>query len=107
MPSATRSHTCRFPPSTAAASGPITSKSAPTGKLNVQVFPNVESMIELVGAVMAECDEDWSFRHAIASMDLLEKAAAPKPAIGEEAAAMAERPVPVAMESAGMPGKAA
>ena len=73
----------------------------------VQVFQSVESMIELVGAVMAECDEDWSFRHAIASMDLLEKAAAPKPAIGEEAAAMAERPVPVAMESAGMPGKAA
>lgn len=73
----------------------------------MQVFPSVESMIGLVGAVMAECDEDWSCRHAIASMDLLEKAAAPEPAIGEEAAAMAERPVLVAMESAGMPGKAA
>ena len=73
----------------------------------VRVFPSVESMIRLVGAVMAECDEEWSCRHAIASMDLLEKAAAPEPAIGEEAAAMAERPVLVAMESAGMPGKAA
>ena len=73
----------------------------------VQVFPSVESMIRLVGAVMAECDEEWSCRHAIASMDLLEKAAAPEPAIGEEAAAMAERLVLVAMESAGMPGKAA
>ncbi len=64
-------------------------------------------MIRLVGATMAECDEDWSCRHAIASMDLLERAAAPEPAIGEEAAAMAERLVLVAMESAGMPGKAA
>lgn len=73
----------------------------------VQVFLSVESMIGLVGAVMAECDEDWSCRHAIASMDLLEKAAAPEPAIGEEAAAMAERLVLVAMESAGMPGKTA
>ena len=73
----------------------------------VQVFLSVESMIRLVGAVMAECDEDWSCRHAIASMDLLEKAAAPEPAIGEEAAAMAERLVLVAMESAGMPGKTA
>lgn len=44
----------------------------------VQVFPSVESMIRLVGAVMAECDEEWSCRHAIASMDLLEKAAAPR-----------------------------
>lgn len=54
---------------------------------------------------MAECDEDWSCRHAIANMDLLEKAAA-EPANGAEAA-MAERLVFVAMESAGMPGKAA
>ena len=73
----------------------------------VQVFPCVGSMIGLAGAVMAECDEGWSCRHAIASMDLLEKAAAPEPAIGEEAAAMAERLVLAAMESAGMPGKAA
>ena len=73
----------------------------------VQVFPSVESMIRLVGAVLAECDEDWSCRHAIASMDLLEKPAAPEPAIGEEAAAMAERLVLVAMESAGIAGKAA
>ena len=43
----------------------------------VRVFPSVESMIRLVGAVMAECVEDWSCRHAIASMDLVEKAAAP------------------------------
>ncbi len=40
-------------------------------------------------------------------MDLLEKAATPEPAIGEEAAAMAERLVLVAIESAGMPGKVA
>ncbi len=73
----------------------------------VQVFPSVGSMIGLVGAVTAECDEDWPCRHATASMDLLEKAVAPEPAIGEEAAAMAERLVLVAMESAGMPGKAA
>lgn len=38
---------------------------------------------------------------------MLEKAAAPEPAIGKEAAAMAERLVLVAMESADMPGKAA
>lgn len=67
--------------------------------------PYLESIIGLVGAVMAECDEDWSCRHAIANMDLLEKAAA-EPANGAEAA-MAERLVFVAMESAGMPGKAA
>lgn len=40
-------------------------------------------------------------------MDLLEKAAAHEPAIGEEAAAMVEKLVLVAMGSAGMPGKAA
>ena len=72
----------------------------------MQVFSSVESITRLVSAVMAECDEDWSCRHAIASMGLLEKAAA-EPAIGEEAAAIAERLVLVAMESAGMPGKAA
>lgn len=64
-------------------------------------------MIRLVGAVMAECDEDRSCHHAMASMDLLEKAAAPEPAIDEETAAIAERLMLVAMESAGMPGKAA
>lgn len=37
--SATRSHTCRFPPSTTAASGPITSKSAPTGKSSAGLAP--------------------------------------------------------------------
>ena len=37
------------------------------------MFPSVESMIRLVGAVMAELDEDWSGRCAIASMDLLER----------------------------------
>ena len=67
--------------------------------------PYLESIIGLVGAVMAECDEDWPCRHAIANMDLLEKAAA-EPANGAEAA-MAERLVFVAMESAGMLGKAA
>lgn len=47
-------------------------------------------MTRLVGAVMAEYDEDWSCRHAIASMDLPEKPAAPEPAIGEEATVMTE-----------------
>lgn len=37
--SVTRSHTCRFPPSTTAASGPITSKSAPTGKSSAGLAP--------------------------------------------------------------------
>ena len=32
----------------------------------VQVFPSVESTIRLVGAVMAEADEDWSARRCIA-----------------------------------------
>lgn len=40
-------------------------------------------------------------------MDLPEKPAAPEPAIGEQSAAMAERLALVAMESAGMVGKAA
>lgn len=55
-----------------------------------QVFPSTESMTRLVGAVIAEYDEDWSCRHAIASMDLLEKPAAPEPVIGEEATVMTE-----------------
>lgn len=73
----------------------------------VQVFPSVESMIRLVGAVMAECDEDRPCRHAIASMDLLEKAAAAEPGIDREMEEGAERLILVAMESAGMAGKAA
>ena len=73
----------------------------------VQVFPSAESMVRLVGAVMAELDEDWSGRHAIASMDLLERGVAPEPPIDADAAARAERLVLVAMESAGMAGKAA
>lgn len=68
----------------------------------VQVFPSVESMMRLVGAVMAELDEDWSGRHAIASMDLLEKPCAPERQIGPETRSRAERLVLVAMESAGM-----
>lgn len=67
----------------------------------VQVFPSVESMMRLVGAVMCEQDEDWSCRRAMASMDLLEGPAEPEPAIGPETAARAERLVTVAMESGG------
>ena len=76
----------------------------------VQVFPSIESMIRLVGAVMAELDEDWSCRCAIATMELLEKKegeSADEPPIGPEEAARAERLVLVAMESAGLPAKAA
>lgn len=72
--------------------------------------PSVESMIRLVGAVMAELDEDWSCRCVIATMELLEKKrreGAAEPPIGPEEAAPAERLVIVAMESAGPPAKAA
>ena len=73
----------------------------------VQVFPSVESMIRLVGAVMAEADEDWSTRRCMATMDALEGALPPEPAIDAEAKAKAERLVLVAMEAAGVATKAA
>ena len=68
----------------------------------VQVFPSMESMIRLVGAVMAEADEDWSTRRCMATMDALEREAPPEPAIDAETRLRAERLVMVAMESAGV-----
>lgn len=73
----------------------------------VQVFPSAESMIRLVGAVMAEADEDWSTRRCMATMDALETPLPPEPAIGAETRLRAERLVLVAMETAGMGPKAA
>ena len=73
----------------------------------VQVFPSAESMIRLVGAVMAEADEDWSTRRCMATMDALEAPLPPEPAIGAETRLRAERLVLVAMEAAGMGPKAA
>lgn len=73
----------------------------------VQVFPSTESMIRLVGAVMAEADEDWSTRRCMATMDALEREAPPEPAIDAETRLRAERLVLVAMESAGVAPRAA
>lgn len=73
----------------------------------VQVFPSVDSMIRLVGAVMAEADEDWSTRRCMATMEALEGELPPEPAIGAEARLRAERLVLVAMEAAGVTPKAA
>ena len=73
----------------------------------VQVFPSMESMIRLVGAVMAEADEDWSTRRCMATMDALEREAPPEPAIDAETRLRAERLVMVAMESAGVAPRAA
>ena len=73
----------------------------------VQVFPSAESMIRLVGAVMAEADEDWSTRRCMATMDAPETLLPPEPAIGAETRLRAERLVLVAMEAAGMGPKAA
>ena len=72
-----------------------------------QVFPSMESMIRLVGAVMAEADEDWSTRRRMATMDALEREAPPEPAIDAETRLRAERLVLVAMESAGVAQRAA
>ena len=73
----------------------------------VQVFPSMESMIRLVGAVMAEADEDWSVRRCMATMDALEIPLPPEPPIDDETRSRAERLVLVAMEAAGMGPKAA
>lgn len=73
----------------------------------MQVFPGIESMMCLAGAVMTELDEDWSGRCAIASMDLMERSVAPEPGINEETASRAARLVLVAMESTGIVGKVA
>ena len=64
-------------------------------------------MIRLVGAVMAELDEGWLGRCAIASMDLLERKAASEPAVDPDTASRAERLVLVAVESAGLAGRRA
>ena len=72
----------------------------------VQVFPSAESMIRLVGAVMAEADEDWSARRCMATMDALETLMPPEPPIDAETRLRAERLVLVAMEAAGVAPKA-
>lgn len=64
-------------------------------------------MIRLVGAVMAEADEDWSTRRCMATMEALEGRLPPEPAIGAEARLRAERLVLVAMEAAGVAPEAA
>lgn len=48
-------------------------------------------MIRLVGAVMAEADEDWSTRRRMATMDTPEREAPPEPAIDAETRLRAER----------------
>ena len=73
----------------------------------VQVFPSAESMIRLVGAVMAEADEDWSTRRCVATMDALERGLPPEPAIDAETRLRAERLVLAAMETAGEAPRAA
>lgn len=51
----------------------------------VQVFPSVESVLRLVGAVHVEWDEDWSSRRYISpeSMRRLWEPAEPEPAESE------------------------
>lgn len=66
-----------------------------------------ESALDLVGAVMAEADEDWSVRRCMATMDALEIPLPPEPPIDDETRSRAERLVLVAMEAAGMGPKAA
>ena len=71
----------------------------------VLVFPSAETMIRMVGAVMAEADEGWSTRRCMATMDALEGELPPGPGIDAETRLRVERLVLVAMEAAGMPPK--
>lgn len=64
-------------------------------------------MIRLVGAVMAEADEDWSTRRCTATMEALEAELPPEPAVDAETRLRAERLVLVTMEAAGVAPKAA
>ncbi len=68
----------------------------------VQVFPSAESMIRLVGAVMAEQDEDWSSRRWIVpeSLARLEEPAPAEPETTEESRMRGLKVVRTAMELA-------
>lgn len=69
----------------------------------VQVFPSVESVLRLVGAVCAERDEDWSSRRYISpeSMRRLWEPAEPEPAESEGSRRRGLVVVETAMELAG------
>lgn len=69
----------------------------------VQVFPSVESVLRLVGAVCAERDEDWSSRRYISpeSMRRLWGPAEPEPAESEGSRRRGLVVVETAMELAG------
>lgn len=68
----------------------------------VQVFPSAESMVRLVGAVMAEQDEDWSSRRWIvpASLSGLEEPAPVQPEPTDESRERGLKVVRTAMELA-------
>ncbi len=69
----------------------------------VQVFPSVESVLRLVGAVHAEWDEGWSNRRYISpeSMRRLSEPAEPEPAESEGSRRRGLMVVETAMELAG------
>ena len=75
----------------------------------VQVFPSAESMVRLVGAVMAEQDEDWSSRRWIVpeSLARLEEPAPAEPETTEESRMRGLKVVRTAMELADMGSRAA
>ena len=68
----------------------------------VQVFPSVESMLRLVGAVCAEQDEGWSSRRHISpeSMRRFSESAEPEPAESEGSRRRGLMVVETAMELA-------
>lgn len=75
----------------------------------VQVFPSVESVLRLVGAVCAERDENWSSRRYISpeSMRRLWEPAEPEPAESEGSRRRGLVVVETAMELAGSERRAA
>ena len=68
----------------------------------VQVFPSADSMVRLIGAVMAEQDEDWSSRRWIVpeSLARLEEPAPAEPETTEESRERGLKVVRTAMELA-------
>ena len=79
------------------------------GRVVVQVFPSAESMARLVGAVMAEQDEDWSSRRWIvpASLSGLDEPAPVQPEPTDESRERGLKVVQAAMELADMGSRAA
>ena len=75
----------------------------------VQVFPSADSMVRLIGAVMAEQDEDWSSRRWIVpeSLARLEEPAPAEPETTEESRERGLKVVQTAMELADGGRKAA